>query len=99
MFEEVECFADLFPETLEDEFAELEEELLLCSAVEEAEFFDECCSDGTQHESENNNKELVSLMSLSNGKPSKPKYEVKLPAKPPQIVNVKSSPRRIQQPR
>lgn len=99
MFEEVECFADLFPETLEDEFSELEEELLLCSAVDEEEFFDEFSSDGTQQESDTKNKELVSLKSLSNGKPSKPKYEVKLPEKPPQIVNVKSSPRRIQQPR
>lgn len=99
MFEEMECFSDLFPENLEDEFSELEEELLLCSGVDDGEFFDGLGFEGTHHDSDSNDKEALALKTMGNGKPSKSKYEVKLPEKAPQIVNVKCSPRRIQQPR
>lgn len=84
---------------LEDEFSELEEELLLCSGVDDGEFFDGLGFEGTHHELDSNDKEGLVLKTMGNGKPSKSKYEVKLPEKAPQIVNVKCSPRRIQQPR
>jgi len=107
MIDEEECFADLFPETLEDtdevdEFSELEsqleEALLQCSTAVEGGVCAE--TDVIQHFTDANEreKEVVLLKSL-NGKPCKPKFEAKHCEKAPQIVNVKTSPRWIHQPR
>lgn len=106
-FEDAESFADLFPETLDDtdevdEFSELEsqleEALLQCSTAVEGSVCAE--TEVTQHFTDANEreKEVVLLKSL-NGKPCKPKFEAKHCEKPPQIVNVKTSPRWIHQPR
>ncbi|KAH9309537.1 hypothetical protein KI387_037448, partial [Taxus chinensis] len=103
-FDEAECFADLFPETLEDpdeedEFSELEEALLHCSEVYDGEYNDAVDYELERHAADVNEKDLLLAKTSNNGKPSKPKYEVKCCEKPPQIVSVKTSPRRIQQPR
>lgn len=105
--DDAECFVDLFPETLEDtdeadEFSELEsqleEALMQCSTADEGYVCTE--RDAIHHSADSNEreKEVVLLKSL-NGKPCKPKFEAKHCEKPPHIVNVKTSPRWIHQPR
>eukprot|EP01018_Ginkgo_biloba_P000644 Gb_13275 [translate_table: standard] len=106
-FEDAECLEDLFPETLEDpedpdEFTELEMQLeeALLQAGMESQVELHSGFNLTQHATDAIEKEteLVLLKSL-NERPCKTKFEGKCIEKPPQIVNVKTSPRRIQQPR